>query len=104
MLAPLERWCSLDGDADRLMYYYVDTDGFVRLLDGDKIASLSAMFIMDLVKAAGVEIKVGVVQTAYANGNSTSYLSKVLVLRLHAVLTLENPSFLHTNRGQIPPS
>ena len=75
----MERWCSLDGDADRLMYYYVDTDGFVRLLDGDKIASLSAMFIMDLVKAAGVEIKVGVVQTAYANGNSTSYLTKVLV-------------------------
>ena len=61
------------------MYYYVDTDGLVRLLDGDKIASLSAMFIMDLVKAAGVEIKVGVVQTAYANGNSTSYLTKVLV-------------------------
>jgi phosphoacetylglucosamine mutase len=79
VLAPLERWCSLDGDADRLMYYYVDTDGLVRLLDGDKIASLCAMFVMDLVKAAGVEIKVGVVQTAYANGNSTSYLSKVLV-------------------------
>lgn len=79
MIAPLERWCSLDGDADRLMYYYVNTDGFVRLLDGDKIASLSAMFIMDLVKAAGIEIKVGVVQTAYANGNSTSYLTNVLV-------------------------
>lgn len=85
------------------MYYYVDTDGFVRLLDGDKIASLSAMFIMELVKAAGVEIKVGVVQTAYANGNSTSYLTKVLVQRLNAVLTSENPSCLHTNRGQIPP-
>lgn len=79
VLAPLERWASLDGDADRLMYYYIDTDGVVRLLDGDKIASLSAMFVMDLVKAAGVELKVGVVQTAYANGNSTSYLSKVLV-------------------------
>jgi len=64
------------------MYYYVDTDGLVRLLDGDKIATLCAMFVMDLVKAAGVEIKVGVVQTAYANGNSTSYLSKVLVLPL----------------------
>jgi len=85
-IAPLERWCSLDGDADRLMYYYVDTDGFVRLLDGDKIASLSAMFIMDLVKAAGVEIKVGVVQTAYANGNSTSYLTKVLVQTPGALL------------------
>jgi phosphoacetylglucosamine mutase len=61
------------------MYYYVDTDGLVRLLDGDKLSSLAAMFIMDLVKAAGVEIKVGVVQTAYANGNSTSYMTKVLV-------------------------
>jgi phosphoacetylglucosamine mutase len=61
------------------MYYYVDVDNSVRLLDGDKIATLCAMFIMDLVKSAGIELKVGVVQTAYANGNSTAYLTKVLV-------------------------
>jgi phosphoacetylglucosamine mutase len=86
-IAPLERWCSLDGDADRLMYYYLDTDGVVRLLDGDKIASLSAMFIMDLVKAAGIELKVGVVQTAYANGNSTTYLAKVLKIPVSCTKT-----------------
>ena len=99
------------------MYYYVDTDGLVRLLDGDKIASLFAMFIMDLVKAAGVEIKVGIVQTAYANGNSTSYLSKVLVpsppqtrtklyktLNSGTLLILENPRVLYNDRSQIPPS
>ena len=95
------------------MYYYVDIDGAVRLLDGDKIASLSAMFIMDLVKAAGIELKVGVVQTAYANGNSTSYLSKVLVLTpppllsppsLHrASVDEENPRFLYTDRGETSP-
>jgi hypothetical protein len=86
------------------MYYYVDTDGFVRLLDGDKIASLSAMFIMDLVKAAGVEIKVGVVQTAYANGNSTSYLTKVLVFHLLDETDVsENSRIMYPHRSQISP-
>lgn len=77
-----ERYCSLDGDADRIVYYYQalsDASSF-RLLDGDKIAGLAAMYIMDLVKQAGLEeqVQVGVVQTAYANGNSTAYLKKVL--------------------------
>lgn len=49
------------------------------MLDGDKIAALVAAFIVELVKGAGLdnEIKVGVVQTAYANGASTKYLSEV---------------------------
>ena len=48
------------------------------MLDGDQIASLVAAFIVELVKSAGLEdkIKVGVVQTAYANGASTKYLSE----------------------------
>ena len=97
------------------MYYYIDTDGVVRLLDGDKIASLSAMFIMDLVKAAGIELKVGVVQTAYANGNSTSYLSKVLVsplprptqsprLRKRVDVGTENSRVMYTDGGETSPS
>ncbi|KAG0236001.1 Phosphoacetylglucosamine Mutase [Actinomortierella wolfii] len=78
-LTPLERYASFDGDADRLVYYYADEDGTFRLLDGDKIASLAAMYIMDLVKSAGLEgISVGVVQTAYANGASTKYLTETL--------------------------
>ena len=37
------RCASIDGDADRLVYFYTDkTDGFV-LLDGDKIATLSKL-------------------------------------------------------------
>lgn len=49
------------------------------MLDGDKIAALAAAFIVDMVKNAGLEdqIKVGIVQTAYANGASTKYLSHV---------------------------
>jgi len=77
-----QRGCSFDGDADRLMYFYLDERGRFRMLDGDKIASLVAAFIVELVKSAGLEdkIKVGVVQTAYANGASTKYLSEVCSL------------------------
>lgn len=78
-LKPGQRACSLDGDADRLIYYYLDERGQFHMLDGDKIATLVAAFIVDLVKAAGLEeeIRVGIVQTAYANGGSTKYLSEV---------------------------
>lgn len=61
------------------MYYYLNDRGQFRMLDGDKIAALVAAFIGELVKAAGLDeqIKVGIVQTAYANGASTKYLSEV---------------------------
>lgn len=61
------------------MYYYLDDRGQFHMLDGDKIAALVAAFIVDLVKSAGLddEIRVGIVQTAYANGGSTKYLSEV---------------------------
>lgn len=79
-LAPGERMCSFDGDADRIVFYYLrgpasQPDSF-RLLDGDKIASLAADYIVELVKKAGVELEVGCVQTAYANGSSTKYLQQ----------------------------
>jgi len=79
LMKPGQRACSLDGDADRLMYYYLDDRGQFHMLDGDKIAALVAAFIIELVKLAGLdsEIKVGVVQTAYANGASTKYLAEV---------------------------
>lgn len=87
-LTPKDRAASYDGDADRIVYYYVDADETFKLLDGDKIAGLAAMFIMDLVKAAGVEgVNVGVVQTAYANGSSTNYLTKTLKVPVSCVAT-----------------
>ena len=74
-----QRGCSLDGDADRLMYFYMNEKRQFRMLDGDKIASLVAAFIVDLVRLAGLQnmIRVGIVQTAYANGASTKYLTQV---------------------------
>lgn len=78
----LDRCASLDGDADRLVYYFQDESNVFRLLDGDRIATLAASFIGDLARNAGIaqKLKIGVVQTAYANGASTDYIEKVLKL------------------------
>ncbi|GAA5864194.1 hypothetical protein JCM8547_001288 [Rhodosporidiobolus lusitaniae] len=86
-LVPWQRYCSFDGDADRIVYYYGDDKGVFHLLDGDKIAGLAGGFIMELVKEAGLDVKVGVVQTAYANGASTKYLSEVLGVPVTCVPT-----------------
>lgn len=84
-----ERACSLDGDADRLIYFYLDERKQFHMLDGDKIASLVAAFIVEQVKLAGLEdkVEVGVVQTAYANGASTKYLSEVSFLLVNSKTT-----------------
>jgi phosphoacetylglucosamine mutase len=74
------RGCSLDGDADRIIYYYLAEGKTFRMLDGDKIAVMVAMFLSDLVAKAKLgehTLEVGVVQTAYANGSSTRYLKSV---------------------------
>ncbi|KAL5495410.1 hypothetical protein ACEPAI_873 [Sanghuangporus weigelae] len=75
-----QRAYSLDGDADRLIYFYLDERNQFHLLDGDKISALVAAFIVEQVRLAGLEdtIEVGVVQTAYANGASTKYLAERL--------------------------
>ncbi|WRT69455.1 uncharacterized protein IL334_006441 [Kwoniella shivajii] len=77
---PGSRACSFDGDADRIVFYYLNEEkANFRLLDGDKIAVMVAMFLVDLVVKAKLDeehrLKVGVVQTAYANGSSTKYLT-----------------------------
>ncbi|KAH7883541.1 phosphoacetylglucosamine mutase [Phlebopus sp. FC_14] len=78
-----QRSCSLDGDADRLIYYYVDQQHGFHMLDGDKISTLVASFIVEVVKTSGLDkdISVGVVQTAYANGSSTKYLAERLPVK-----------------------
>ncbi|CRG92507.1 phosphoacetylglucosamine mutase [Talaromyces islandicus] len=93
--APLERCASLDGDADRLVYYFLDENNVFRLLDGDRIATLAASFIGDLARNAGIsqKLKIGVIQTAYANGSSTDYIEKVL--KLPAVCTKTGVKHLH---------
>ncbi|KAL8716356.1 MAG: hypothetical protein Q9220_000263 [cf. Caloplaca sp. 1 TL-2023] len=93
--SPLTRCASLDGDADRIVYYFNDSDGSFRLLDGDRIATLAASFIGDLARSAGLgeRLKVGVVQTAYANGASTAYITQDL--RLPVICTATGVKHLH---------
>ena len=77
------------------MYYFVDQDENFRLLDGDRIATLAALFIGELVKNAGMteKLKIGVIQTAYANGASTEYIASHL--RLPTICTNTGVKYLH---------
>ena len=84
-----DRWASFDGDADRIVYYFHAEGNQFRLLDGDRIATLAAAFIGDLVRRSGLEdkIKLAVVQTAYANGAATKYVEQVLRLKVECTPT-----------------
>lgn len=99
-----KRCASLDGDADRLVYFYVplkDSDK-IDLVDGDKILSLFALFIKEQLSILnqGRDEKInnnyqphlGVVQTAYANGASTDYLKQ---LSIEVALTPTGVKYLH---------
>lgn len=70
----------MDGDADRLIYFYFDASGQFRMLDGDKIALLYVEHFNHLVKKSGLDLKLGMVQSAYANGSSTNFAADVLVI------------------------
>ena len=91
--------CSLDGDADRIVFHgYVnkghnsDQQSDWIMLDGDKIAALLVILLKQTLEAAEpllhstttstttstntishTNIRFGVVQTAYANGSSTAF-------------------------------
>lgn len=82
-----KKLCSLDGDADRIVYFYVDTNGLFHLLDGDKILCLYVTLIAQLVKKANLKLSIGVIQTAYANGASTQYIEKTLKVPVQCAKT-----------------
>ncbi|VDN13294.1 unnamed protein product, partial [Dibothriocephalus latus] len=79
-----ERWASIDGDADRLIYFYPDpVPGCaerVELIDGDRIAVLFASFIIRELKrhTPMPNLRLGVVQTAYSNAAATTHLRRDL--------------------------
>ncbi|TXG54355.1 hypothetical protein EZV62_019611 [Acer yangbiense] len=101
------RCASLDGDADRLVYFSVasNSSNKIDLVDGDKILSLFAVFIKEQLSILEGDMKgnnnykarLGVVQTAYANGASTDYLKH---LGLEVVLTPTGVKYLHARAAQ----
>jgi len=101
-----EAACAVDGDADRLVYFYSPASDSppsqsppvnVALLDGDKIAALVAGLFRTLVAALPgplpTSTSIGVVQTAYANGSSTAYLTDELNCKV--VVTPTGVKHLH---------
>ncbi|XP_073288154.1 phosphoacetylglucosamine mutase-like [Primulina huaijiensis] len=102
------RCASLDGDADRLVYFYVlSNSDKIDLVDGDKILTLFALFIKEqlgiLNEAEDVkannsyQARLGVIQTAYANGASTDYLKR---LGLEVVFTPTGVKYLHEKAAE----
>lgn len=70
-------WASLDGDADRLVMYSQDENGF-RQADGDRFAVLVASFVSKHIASAYLPfLSIGVAQTAYSNGAATEFLKKL---------------------------
>lgn len=81
---------SFDGDADRLVHYYQDQNGVFKLLDGDKIATLIALFLQRLlakIDTRKLKLDIAVVQTAYANGLATQYVEQVLKIPVRCTPT-----------------
>ncbi|KAF3790335.1 Phosphoacetylglucosamine mutase [Nymphaea thermarum] len=92
------RCASLDGDADRIVYFHVLPTGHISLVDGDKILSLFAVFIKEQLNLlAGHPVNLGVVQTAYANGASTDYLKR---LGLEVLFTKTGVKYLHERASE----
>ncbi|XP_063896188.1 phosphoacetylglucosamine mutase [Helicoverpa armigera] len=87
---PFERVASLDGDGDRIVYYFINDDPEPKmiLLDGDRIATLLASYITELLQGCGAQhLQMGIVQTAYANGASTNYITDTLKVPVKCVKT-----------------
>ncbi|KAJ6836184.1 phosphoacetylglucosamine mutase [Iris pallida] len=103
------RCASLDGDADRLVYFCVlsPSSNTIDLVDGDKILSLFAVFIKEQLSilnkkenkdiTSGLPARLGIVQTAYANGASTDYLKQ---LGLEVVFTPTGVKYLHKKASE----
>lgn len=98
------RCASLDGDADRLVYFSIELNSNkIVLVDGDKILSLFALFIKEQLNILTGEVnksyqaRLGVVQTAYANGASTYYLKQ---LGLEVVFTPTGVKYLHEKASE----
>jgi phosphoacetylglucosamine mutase len=81
---------SFDGDADRVVYHWFPRPerSSWRLLDGDRIAVLLGEMVQRLLREGGVEgVRIGVVQTAYANGAGTRALADILGVPVCAART-----------------
>ncbi|KAB2626053.1 phosphoacetylglucosamine mutase-like [Pyrus ussuriensis x Pyrus communis] len=103
------RCASLDGDADRLVYFIVPSGSSnkIELDNGDNILSLFAIFIKEQLSILSKEkdvngnndyqCRLGIVQTTYANGASMDYLKQ---LGLEVTCTPTGVKYLHEKAAE----
>uniref|UniRef100_A0A183B9C9 PGM_PMM_II domain-containing protein n=1 Tax=Echinostoma caproni TaxID=27848 RepID=A0A183B9C9_9TREM len=106
-LDPGNRWATIDGDADRILYFHIPDapestgeagdEPHIVLLDGDKIACLFATIIKRLLPE-NKQLTIGVIQTAYANAAASLYLAKKVDANGHGTV-LYSPSALDCIRS-----
>lgn len=82
---------SVDGDCDRVLCYISDGNVF-RLIDGDKISCLFGKWIDSKLKILELENRLTmiIVQTAYANGASFSYIDSMGIKKALAKTGVKN--------------
>lgn len=85
--------CSLDGDADRIIYF-INKNNQMHLINGDRIAILMGIYIQDICNHIKFKPRIGIIQTAYANGASTYFIERYLPL-INIVCTSTGVKNLH---------
>ncbi|BAM40697.1 phosphoglucosamine mutase [Theileria orientalis strain Shintoku] len=91
-----KRFCSFDGDADRIIYYMpadaelnADNEYGVLVLNGDRLIVVTLMLLWTLLRTWRKRLRIGVLLTRYSNGSTVSFI-RGLFQRWHS----ENSSIL----------
>jgi phosphoacetylglucosamine mutase len=92
-------FASLDGDADRAVFFEPSGSArLARLFDGDKACALLASACAAALSAAGgacASLRLGVIQTAYANGGAARFVRGALAGTCHAQLVVTPTGVKH---------
>ena len=90
--------CSLDGDADRIVFFSKNRNKFT-LLNGDKIACLIIKYLYNPFDNIESETSMCVVHTPYANGAFTTYI-KDMFPSVHIQCAETGVKYLHRTAKQ----
>jgi phosphoacetylglucosamine mutase len=91
-------FCSFDGDADRIVFYYLDIDPIkkgmaditglkIRLMNGDHISAMLLKFVTNTLLESShlrhtskdnASISIGVIHTPYSNGGFMQYVDETI--------------------------
>ena len=90
--------CSLDGDADRIVFFSKNKNKFV-LLNGDKIACLIVKYLCNQFEDLEKKASICVVHTPYANGAFISYIKDMFPF-VHIQCAETGVKYLHRTAKQ----